>query len=155
MIILGIDPGVERLGIAVLTGTTHHDVVYVASNCLTTSKNKLPHIRLLELYVELRKWCNTYRPNCLIMEQLLFSKNVKTAITVAQVQGIIMLVAAEFDIELKILNPMTIKSSVTGDGNADKVAVKKMVDLQIELPQKHRLDDEYDAIACAYAYFLC
>ena len=154
MIILGIDPGVERIGIAILSGTSHSNTTCITSDTFITQKKDTPQERILQIYTQLKKLCIQYRPNCLMMEQLLFAKNVKTAVVVAQVQGVILLLASELHIELKVVNPMSVKSAVAGDGNADKLAMKKMVDLQIELPKKKRLDDEYDAIACAYSYFL-
>jgi crossover junction endodeoxyribonuclease RuvC len=79
---------------------------------------------------------------------------VTTAIAVAQVQGIVYLTAFQNSIPAFEIAPNTIKSVVTGYGQADKKAIQKMVEMQLALPKKKRLDDEYDAIACGYAHLL-
>ena len=153
MIILSIDPGVERLGVAVLT---KHDgkIAYQMSDTLVTSKKLTQQERINMLFVGLKKLCEQYSPNQIVFEKIFFAKNVNTAIAVAQVQGIIYLLGTQFNCNVSESFPNEIKSAVTGYGNADKKAIKKMIDLQIELPKKKRLDDEYDAIACGYAFLV-
>ena len=86
----------------------------------------------------------------MVLEQLLFFKNQKTFIRVAQAQGITMLLAAQNKIKVEFLTPLQIKQIVTGYGQADKLAVQKMIKLTtgIVLTQ----DDEADAVACGLAY---
>lgn len=153
MIILSIDPGVERLGVAILEKI---DVTIACkmSDTIVSSKNLNQRDRIGHIYTELNKICEKFRPNKIVFERLFFAKNAKTAISVAQVQGDIYLLGYQLHLEVAELFPNTIKSAVTGYGNADKIAVKKMIDLQVVLPKKKRLDDEYDAIACGYAYLL-
>lgn len=153
MIILSIDPGVERLGIAILTKI---DAIIACkmSDTITTPKTMSHSERIGFLHNSIKDICHTFRPDQIVMERLFFSKNVKTAIAVAQVQGIVHLIGYMTDLPVTEIAPNVIKSAVTGYGNADKKAVKKMVDLQIKLPPKKRFDDEYDAIACGFAYLL-
>lgn len=153
MIILSIDPGVERLGIAILT---KKDAIIACemSDTILSPKNLSHEKRIGNIFTELRKICQKFRPNQIVLERLFFSKNVKTAISVAQVQGIIYLIGHTNNIPVCEITPNEIKSAVTGYGSADKKAVKKMIDLQIQLPARKRLDDEYDAIACGFAYLL-
>ncbi len=154
MIILAIDPGVERLGIAILTKKKDAIIACEMSDTIVTAKNLTQSERIGKIYEEMINVCQKFRPNQIVLERLFFAKNVKTAIAVAQVQGVIHLLGFQREIPVIEIAPNTIKSAVTGYGNADKRAVKKMIDLQVELSKKKRLDDEYDAIACGYAYLL-
>lgn len=153
MIILAIDPGVERLGVAILE---KKDAIIACkmSTTIVTSKKCTQKDRIGSIYNEVIEICNIYRPNQIVLERLFFAKNVKTAISVAQVQGVVYLLGYQKEIEVTELAPNAIKAVVTGYGGADKIAMKKMVDLQVVLPKKRRFDDEYDAIACGYAFLL-
>lgn len=153
MIILAIDPGVERLGVAILEKKDATIACKISTTIITSKKNAQKD-RIGLIHNEIIKICNKYRPNQIVLERLFFAKNVKTAISVAQVQGVVYLVGFQRGIEVTELAPNAIKAAVTGYGSADKIAMKKMVDLQVALPKKRRLDDEYDAIACGYAFLL-
>jgi len=156
MIVLGIDPGVERIGFAVLSNSKHQskNINYLHSGIIITAKNSKKEQRFLTIYNDIQKVVAKYRPNCLILEEIFYSKNVKTATSVAQAQGVIYLLAGQLNLPLYTLTPNSIKLAVTGYGNADKRAVQKMVTLQLAIPKKKRLDDEYDAIACAFSHLL-
>ncbi|MFH0773149.1 MAG: crossover junction endodeoxyribonuclease RuvC [bacterium] len=153
MIILAIDPGVERLGVAILT-KNDASIACVMSDTIVTAKELTQSERVGIIFTKLKEICQKQRPNQIVLERLFFAKNVKTAIIVAQVQGIIHLLGYQMSIGVAEIAPNAIKSAVTGYGNADKKAIKKMIDLQVILPKKKRLDDEYDAIACGYAFLL-
>ncbi len=154
MIILAIDPGVERLGIAILTKKKDAIIACEMSSTIITPKISFQSERIGLIYNEISIICTKFRPNQIVLERLFFAKNVKTAVAVAQVQGIIYLLAHQLKLEVTEITPNEIKSAVTGYGGADKIAMKKMIDLQIILPPKVRLDDEYDAIACGFAFLL-
>ena len=153
MIILAIDPGVERLGIAILT---KKDVTIACnmSDTIITDKGLSQKERIGLIFSKISKIYQKYRPSQIVLERIFFAKNAKSAIAVSQVQGAIYLLAYQMKLEISEIAPNAIKSAVTGYGNADKKAIKKMIDLQLILPKKKRLDDEYDAIACGYAYIL-
>lgn len=154
MIILAIDPGVERLGIAILTKKSDGKIACEISNTIITPKTTTQSERIGHIYKEINTICRKHRPDQIVLERLFFSNNAKTAIAVAQVQGVVYLLGHEMGTEVIEISPNTIKSAVTGYGNADKKAIKKMIDLQVVLPKKNRLDDEYDAIACGFTYLL-
>lgn len=154
MIILSIDPGVERLGFAILTKKKDATIACLESSTIITSQSFSQTERIGVIYSELDVVCQKFRPNQIVLERLFFAKNVKTAIAVAQVQGVIHLLGSQRGIPVSEIAPNAIKAAVTGYGMADKIAIKKMVDLQVELLKKKRLDDEYDAIACGFAYLI-
>ena len=86
------------------------------------------------------------------MEQLFFFKNEKTVISVAQAQGAIELLSAIKGVPLLYLTPLQIKEIITGYGRADKIAVRKMIDLTLKEKVDILDDDQTDAIACGMAY---
>jgi crossover junction endodeoxyribonuclease RuvC len=145
MTILSIDSGIERTGYAIFK-----EKQYVISALIKTSKSLSTEKRLIEIYERLREIMKKYKPVVMVLEQLLFFKNQKTFIRVAQAQGIVMLLAAQNKIKVEFLTPLQIKQIVTGYGQADKLAVQKMIKLTtgIVLTQ----DDEADAVACGLAY---
>lgn len=154
MIILAIDPGVERLGIAILIKKKDGSIVCEMSDTIVTEKNLSQTERVGKIFTEVNKICQKLRPEQIVLERLFFAKNVKTAIAVAQVQGVIHLLGHQMGINVSEIAPNAIKAAVTGYGTADKQGIKKMIDLQMILPKRKRLDDEYDAIACGFAYLL-
>ena len=145
MTILSIDSGIERTGYAIFK-----DKKYVISALIKTSKSLSTEIRIEEIYSKLKKICDKYKPNVMVLEQLLFFKNQKTFIRVAQAQGIVMLLAAQNKIKVEFLTPIQIKQIITGYGQADKKSVQKMIKLTTKIDINQ--DDESDAVACGLAY---
>lgn len=145
MIILSIDSGIERTGYAIFK-----DKKYVTSALIKTSKSLTTEKRLIEIYLKLVEIMKQYKPDIMVLEQLLFFKNQKTFIRVAQAQGVVMLLAAQNNIKVEFLTPLQIKQIVTGYGQADKKAVQKMIRLTTDIDIKQ--DDEADAVACGLAY---
>ncbi len=145
MTILSIDSGIERTGYAIFK-----DKKYVTSALIKTSKSLSTEVRLEEIYSNLEKVFKKYKPDVMVLEQLLFFKNQKTFIRVAQAQGVVMLLAAQNKIKVEFLTPLQIKQIVTGYGQADKKSVQKMIKLTTEIDIKQ--DDEADAVACGLAY---
>lgn len=144
--VLAIDPGYDRVGIAVLDTNA-----LVHSECFIPPKGLL-EARLSAVYRHITGLIREHKPGALALETLFFSKNQKTAIAVAEARGVIMLAAAESDTALFEYSPQAVKLAVTGSGNASKEGVIKMVSKILVLPPKKRLDDEYDAIALAIAH---
>lgn len=145
MIILSIDSGIERTGYAVFK-----DKKYVISALIKTNKGDSTEIRLEKIYSKLKEVFKKYQPDVMVLEQLLFFRNQKTFIRVAQAQGIVMLLAAQNKIKVEFLTPLQIKQIVTGYGQADKKSVQKIIKLTTSIDIKQ--DDEADAVACGLAY---
>ncbi len=148
MLILGIDPGFDRLGWGVLQKQASQYSL-VSCGIIQTDREQSHSQRLKQIYNELIKVIVKYSPQRTVIEKLFFATNAKTAISVAQARGVIVLACEQQGLEIIELTPLQIKSAVTGDGHADKRAVEKMVYLQLKnLPSK-LLDDTLDAIAAA------
>jgi crossover junction endodeoxyribonuclease RuvC len=154
MKILAIDPGVEKVGFSVFDkhndGTTSFD--YITSGLIKTSKNLKHEKRLEHIYNELLSVVEKHEIKHIVMEQLFFFKNAKTVIAVAQAQGTIQLLAAQKNLPMDLLTPLVIKEIITGYGKADKIAVRKMIDLTLKEKIDIQDDDQSDAIACGLAF---
>ncbi len=146
MIILGIDPGIERCGFAVL-GVEKGKTKLLDCGCIRTPKELSLSERLGMLHTDLREVITKWKPNTAAVEELFFSKNTKTALTVAHARGVILLSLEESKIPARTFNPLTIKQAVCGVSSADKKQVQKMV--QYELGLHIKSDDTVDAIAIA------
>lgn len=152
LIILGIDPGYDRLGIAVLEKPEKTKEVLLHSQCFKTNPKDVIYDRLLSVGQEVSKIIDEYKPDALAIENLFITKNQKTGMRVAEARGIIIYEALKRNIEVFEYSPMEIKSAVTGDGASDKQRVIKMVGLLVNMPKKTIIDDEYDAVAIALTH---
>lgn len=151
MIILGIDPGFEKMGCAVLNKTDNKDKL-VFSACIVTSRKDSHEKRLLIIGNKLKEIISKYKPDVVAVEKLFFTTNQKTAIKVAEARGVILYVAALKDVSVTEFTPLEIKMALTGYGRADKEQVKKMVKTILKSEKMPGVDDEVDAIAVALTY---
>ena len=146
MKVLAIDPGYDRVGVAVLMFVEGRETV-LFSTCLETDKTAQFTDRLLYIGNTIESILIDYAPDCLAIETLFFNKNVKTGIKVAEARGVILYCAKKYGCLIYEFGPQEIKSAMTGYGKSDKAAVYAMVrQLVANVPLKG-LDDEFDAIA--------
>lgn len=148
MCVLGIDPGYERLGIAVVEKQNNKETV-VHSECFHTPKELPFYDRLFLLGEKIRTIIEKHEPRALAVETLMFNTNQKTAIHVAEARGVVLYEAARKKIEVYEFTPLQIKIAVTGHGRSDKKQVAEMVKKLVKIEKLDAKDDEYDAIACA------
>ena len=150
--IVGIDPGFDRLGVAVIDKEgTQESLVY--STCITTSKDKLFEERLVMLGKELELIFTKYSPQEVSIETIFITKNQKTVIRVAEVRGVCIYLAHIHGIKLFEYSPPQIKTAITGYGHATKDDVASMVPKIIRMTTTGKLlDDEIDAIAIALTH---
>jgi len=149
MRILAIDPGYDRLGIAVVEGDPSKPTL-VMSDCITPEKGAREK-RLAEVSRAVTDAIKKHAPGALAIETLFFSTNVKTAIGVAEARGVVLAAAGARGLPVIECSPQAVKLAVTGHGGADKKALARMVPKLVALPPKKRLDDELDAIALGIA----
>lgn len=148
MKILAIDPGYDRLGVAVMEMVDRKEQL-LYSTCLTTDKKSTVPERLWELGQRLEDLLIEHKPDQVALETLFFNKNQKTALAVAEARGMIVYLAKKHGCVVKEFGPSEVKVAVTGYGSSDKRAVMDMLRRLVKnLPVK-ALDDEYDAIAVA------
>jgi crossover junction endodeoxyribonuclease RuvC len=151
MVILAVDPGVEKTGYAVFNKNSS-GFKYITSGLIKTQKNTKLEQRFKTINIELSKIITNFKPDTLIIEQLFFFKNQKTIVAVSQAQGALMLLAAQRNIKIEFLTPLQIKLTITGYGQADKKSVQKMLKIELKLDGELKQDDQADAIACGLAY---
>jgi crossover junction endodeoxyribonuclease RuvC len=154
MRILGIDPGYERLGIAVLEknkGDKREKVVF--SECFKTSAKLEFSERLLLLGGEVRKVIKKHKPEVMSIETLFATNNQKTVMRVAEARGAVIYEAAQAGLKIFEATPLQIKVATTGYGRADKNQIIKMVKMLVDVDSSKKSDDELDAIAIALTGF--
>ncbi len=145
MRILAIDPGYDRLGIAVVEGNSSQPTL-LWSDCVRPEKGAREE-RLAEVSSAVTGAIKEYAPDALAIETVFFSVNKKTALGVAEARGAILAAAGIAALPVVECSPQQVKLAVTGHGGANKAAVARMVPRLLLLQKKKRLDDELDAIA--------
>lgn len=150
MLILGIDPGLERLGWAVVedAGGTPRAIAY---GCFETPRTDSVAERLHAIANHVQQTITTHQPQVMSIEKILFQKNVKTAIVVAQARGVVLAEAARQGLMVVEQTPNAVKQALTGYGSADKRQVQDMVRRVFHLAEAPKSDDAADALAIAYA----
>lgn len=151
MTIMGLDPGVARVGWAIIH-VHGNDIHSLAYGCIETQKGKLLEMRLKEIYGSVTRLMKKYKPETVVIEELFFSTNAKTAMSVGQARGVVLLAAADCRTQVASYSPSTIKQTITGSGNADKKQVERMVTLTLHLKEPPKPDDTADALAIAMTH---
>ncbi len=149
MIIIGIDPGYERCGFAVLEKQKGKLNLLNFGVIKTSARKDFPS-RQLEIAEDFQHLLDKYKPNILSIEDLFFVQNVTTGLKVAQVRGILIYLATKSGCQIVEPKPVEVKSSFCGDGKADKKAMQQMAQMTFNLQNQPKLDDAADAIACAF-----
>lgn len=151
MRIISIDPGYERLGIAVLEKNEKEKLIF--SECFKT-KASLPFVERLELVGrEVARIIEEYSPSALSIENLFLETNQKTAMRVSETRGAILYQARLSSLEIYEYTPLQIKVATTGYGKATKSQVISMVKKLISGAELIKQDDEMDAIAIGLTHF--
>lgn len=145
--IIGIDPGYDRMGLAIIERKKGEKETLLWSTCVESSRALPFEERLALLAQEFERTVKKYQPSILSLEKIFFTKNQRTGIAVAEVRGMLRYLAQTRHLAVMEYTPQQIKQAVTGYGNADKKQVAHMVTLILTLKNIRRHDDEYDAIA--------
>ena len=153
MKVLAIDPGYGRIGFAVVAKKMEKANL-LFSECFETRKEEAFEDRLKQIGGRIGEIIRTHQPNCAAIERLFFSKNKKTALQTAEVRGVCIYTTKEHGLEVSEYTPNQVKNAITGNSNATKKDIIRMVPQLIALDEKKRHDDEYDAIAIAIAHIV-
>jgi crossover junction endodeoxyribonuclease RuvC len=151
MKIIGIDPGIGRMGWAIVEakGAKLKPLSY---GCLETKPNSLVEERLGIIYAFITKLCKENQPDALAIEDLFFNTNAKTAFVVGQARGVVLLAAGQKNIPISIYTPLQVKMAITGYGRAEKNQIGQMVKTLLHLPTIPKPDDTCDALAIALTH---
>lgn len=152
MFVLGIDPGLTRCGYCVLDATDPRSPRAVALGVLRTDPADEVHHRLAELQTEIRALLREFRPSAMAVERVLFTVNVRTAMSVGQASGVAMVEAVAAGCEVVQYTPTAVKSAVAGWGGADKEQIQRMVQTLLGLATPPSPFDAADAAALALCH---
>jgi crossover junction endodeoxyribonuclease RuvC len=152
MIVLGIDPGSETTGWAVLESQARHYRL-VEYGTLKASPRERFSARLLKISDGLEQLIAKFKPDACAIEEVFFAVNVKSALKLGQARGIALLAAERAGLEIHEYSPRLIKQTVVGYGNAEKHQVQEMVRVLLSLPVIPEPHDAADAIAIAICHF--
>lgn len=151
MRVIGIDPGTAITGWGVIEGDGHTLTALAYGVITTPAGTPLPQ-RLQTIYRELTAIIQQWRPETAGLEELFFSKNAKTALTVGHGRGVAMLALANAELSVTEYKPLEVKQAITGHGGADKSQIQYMVRLLLSLDEIPHPDDAADALAVAICH---
>lgn len=151
MRVLGIDPGTATTGIAIVEEKSGNlNAIYYS--CIKTTSNIPISYRLDKIFKNINSIILEFSPDCLAVEELFFSDNVKTALSVGQATGVILLTASQNNLEVYKYTPLQVKKAVVGLGNASKKQVQYMVKAILKIKDEKIEDDAADALATAICH---
>jgi len=151
MRILGIDPGIAIVGYGVVDkeGNRYKTVAYDA---VTTKAHTPLEDRLEKVYNGVCEIIKEYKPDAMSIEELFFNNNAKTALTVGQARGVIILAAVQHHIPVYEYTPLQVKQALTGYGRASKTQIQQMMKSMLGLTEVPKPDDVADALAIAVCH---
>ncbi|MGH3861067.1 crossover junction endodeoxyribonuclease RuvC [Actinokineospora sp.] len=152
MRVLGVDPGLTRLGIAVVDGGAGRAVRAVAVDVIRTPVDDDLAVRLLKVADRLEAWLDEHRPEIVAIERVFSQHNVRTAMGTAQAAGVVALTAARRGLPVMFHTPSEVKAAVTGSGRADKAQITAMVTKILGLTTAPKPADAADALALAICH---
>jgi len=152
MKILGIDPGLDRTGWAVLEDNGAAPPGLTAAGLIHTPKNTLLEKRLAAIFDTLSEVIKTHLPDEAAIEEVFFSKRADTQANTTHARGVILLACEKLSVPISPYNPRTIKKTVSGSGSAEKRQIQRVVQITLNLPSPPEPDDVADAMAAALCH---
>jgi crossover junction endodeoxyribonuclease RuvC len=152
MLVIGIDPGTAITGYGLVKDNPDGSLAVVDYGTVQTLADVEMPRRLMELHQKLKEIVLLHRPESGAVEKLFFQRNVRTALSVGQARGVILLTLAETGLSLAEYTPLEVKQAVVGYGNADKNQVQQMVRALLGLQDVPQPDDAADALAIAICH---
>ena len=151
MIILGVDPGIQHTGYAILYFKAEQfEILNFGS--IDTDKFDVFTLRLKKIYDGLCEIIKQHKIDCMSLEEIFYSRNVKVALKMGHARGVALLAAANHQIPVAEYSAKEVKMSVTGNGNASKYQVQQMIGRLLQLPTIPSIFDVTDAMAVAYCH---
>jgi len=156
--VVGIDPGLERVGYGVLVRvdpgdtTTTPSPTAVTYGCIETASGRQRPERIREIYDAVSGVLDEHRPDWVAIEQVFFTRNITSAMHVSEARGVILLAAEQRGIPIAEYTPNQIKQAVTGSGRAGKHQVQEMMRRLLRLEEIPRPADAADALAIALCH---
>lgn len=151
MVILGIDPGTAICGYGIVEKENYRFRL-VDYGAINTSATMSLEDRLVRIYDGISLLIDRYHPDEMAVEELFFNNNAKTAISVGQARGVILLSGAHKHIPLYEYTPLQVKQGIVGYGRADKKQIQYMVKTMLNMRETPKPDDAADALAIAICH---
>jgi crossover junction endodeoxyribonuclease RuvC len=151
MLILGVDPGTAITGYGLVEKQGQRLAAHTYGVIRTPAGRPLSE-RLKQIYDQITALIEEHRPDALVVEELFFNKNTRTALAVGQARGVILLAAANQGLTIAEYTPLQVKMAVVGYGRAEKRQVQEMVRILLRLKNTPKPDDAADALAIAICY---
>ena len=151
MIVLGIDPGVATIGFGVVRAERQKNTL-VQYGVITTPPGIPLSSRLLQISDDMEELIRTFHPDEMAVEELFFTKNITTGISVGQARGVLLLRLAQENLPIGEYTPMQVKQALVGFGHAEKKQIQYMVQNFLKLPELPKPDDAADALAIAICH---
>ncbi|WP_349260218.1 crossover junction endodeoxyribonuclease RuvC [Actinocrinis sp.] len=152
MRVLGVDPGLTRMGVGVVEGRIGAPLSIVAAGVVRTPADEPIHRRLLSIDEQISEWLDTYKPDAVAVERMFAQEGVRTIMGTAQAAGIAMVAAAKRGLPVAMHTPSEVKAAITGDGRAQKEQVAAMVVRILKLAEAPKPVDATDALALAICH---
>jgi crossover junction endodeoxyribonuclease RuvC len=152
MMVIGIDPGTATTGYGLVREEDDGSLAVVDYGVVLTTPDLPMPERLLLMYRQLKEILLLHRPESGAVEKLFFARNARTAISVGQGRGVVLLALAETGVEVAEYTPMEVKLAVAGYGGADKSQIQEMVRMLLGLESIPKPDDAADALAIAICH---
>ena len=151
MLVLGVDPGTAITGYG-LVREEEGGLTLVDYGVITTPAGQPLPERLQTIYSGLADVARKHQPQQAAVEELFFSRNVRTALSVGHARGVALLALVDAGLAIHEYKPLEIKQAITGYGGADKQQVQEMVRLLLNLDHVPQPDDAADAVAVAVCH---
>ena len=152
MLAIGIDPGTAITGYGLVRQTPSGDLQCVDWGVIVTPAS-MPHgERLAHIYASLVSLLETHQPASAAVESLFFQRNVRTAMSVGQARGVVLLALQQAGLAVADYTPNQVKQAVSGYGAADKQQMQSMVRALLNLSELPKPDDAADALAIAICH---
>ena len=151
MIIIGIDPGLARVGYGIIE-FKRNEKTLLDCGIIETQKDQKEENRLLEIFMDLKELINRWKPDYAAVEKYFFYKS-STTISVVQARGVIMMTLGSFNIPITEYSPAQIKLTIAGFGKATKKDILDSVMYNLKLDYPPKPDDSADALAIALTKF--
>lgn len=151
MLVLGIDPGTAITGYG-LVREDEEGLALVDYGVITTPSGQPLPGRLQAIYRGLADVIGEHQPDTAAVEELFFSRNVRTALSVGHARGVTLLALADAGLPIYEYKPLEVKQAIAGYGGADKHQVQEMVRMILELEHTPQPDDAADAVAVAVCH---
>ena len=151
MIILGIDPGLSNTGYGLIR-YEKKKIELIDYGCVLTYKKDTFSFRIKKIYYKIKELIEKHNPHEVAIEEIFFNKNVRSALTVSKVHGMVAITVALTGLELYEYTPLQIKQATVGNGRAEKYQVQSMVKILLNLSEIPQPDHAADALAAAICH---